>query len=162
MFLQEIVFTYNLKNENRILPYNSKLKDFARELRKNSTYAEIELWKILKGKQMHGYDFHRQKPIDNYIVDFYCPELKLAIEVDGSSHIDQDKKDKVRQDSLEKFGICFLRFTEKDVLSNLEGVWKAIDDLVINLKSTHPLPPLKRGKKCNTISSQEGKILRGL
>jgi len=66
--------------------YNPKLKELARQLRNNSTQSEIRLWQYLKGKQMMGYDFHRQKPIDNYIVDFFCNKLKLAIELDGFSH----------------------------------------------------------------------------
>lgn len=65
----------------KIIPYNPALKEKARELRNNSTKTEILLWLNLKGKQMRGYDFHRQKPIDNYIVDFFCNELMLAIEI---------------------------------------------------------------------------------
>ena len=72
--------------KRKILPYNLKLKELARDLRNNSTKSEVILWLKLKGKQMYGYDFHRQKPIDNYIVDFFCHELMLAIEVDGYSH----------------------------------------------------------------------------
>ena len=66
--------------------YDSKLKEYARHLRNNSTNAEIKLWMQLKGKQMHGYDFHRQKPIGNYIADFFCNKLRLVIEIDGSTH----------------------------------------------------------------------------
>ncbi|TFG35719.1 MAG: DUF559 domain-containing protein, partial [Nitrospirales bacterium] len=66
--------------------YNSKLKDLTKQLRNNSTKAEIKLWNYLKGKQLMGYDFHRQKPIDNYVVDFFCNKLMLAIEVDGYTH----------------------------------------------------------------------------
>lgn len=70
----------------KIIPYNPALKEKARELRNNSTISEIFLWQFLKGKQMLGYDFHRQKPLDEYIVDFFCNELMLAIEIDGESH----------------------------------------------------------------------------
>ncbi|MEX0360394.1 MAG: endonuclease domain-containing protein, partial [Allomuricauda sp.] len=63
----------------KIIPYNPKLKELARQLRNNSTKAEIILWQKLKRKQLHGYDFHRQKPIDNYILDFFCHELMLGI-----------------------------------------------------------------------------------
>ena len=76
--------------KRKIIPYNPKLKELARELRNNSTKAEIILWLKLKNKQLYGYDFHRQKPIDNYIVDFFCQELMLAIEVDGYSHQFED------------------------------------------------------------------------
>ncbi|NJR63962.1 MAG: DUF559 domain-containing protein [Cyanobacteria bacterium CRU_2_1] len=69
-----------------ILPYEPHLKELARQLRKNMTLGEVILWNHLKGKQLHGYDFDRQRPIDRFIVDFYCKELMLAIEIDGSSH----------------------------------------------------------------------------
>lgn len=71
---------------------------------------------------MEGYDFHRQKPIGNYIVDFFCEELMLAIEIDGVSHDEKYYCDIKRQKELEKFGIRFLRFQDIDVKRNLEGV----------------------------------------
>ena len=77
------------KAKRNILPYNPALKDKARELRNNSTKTEILLWTFLKGRQLRGFDFHRQRPIDEYIVDFFCSELMLAIEIDGVSHIGQ-------------------------------------------------------------------------
>ena len=109
------------------LAYNPKLKQFAKDLRKNGTYAEVVLWLHLKKKQMHGYDFHRQKPIGNYIVDFYSPKLMLAIEIDGYSHIDKGEEDEQRQQELEKLGVSFLRFKEYEVKKNLEGVLMAIE-----------------------------------
>ncbi len=83
-----------MKQRRKIIPYNPKLKEFARQLRNNSTKSEIYLWKHLKGKQMMGYDFHRQKPLDNFIVDFFCHELMLAIEIDGYTHIHEEVQDK--------------------------------------------------------------------
>ena len=77
-----------------ILPYNPKLKEKARHLRNNSTKAEIRLWLYLKGRQMMGYDFHRQKPIDNFIVDFFCRELMPAIELDGYTHTFEEVADR--------------------------------------------------------------------
>ena len=68
--------------------YNPKLKKLARNLRNNMTLPEVILWNQLKGRKL-GFDFHRQKPIDNYIVDFFCSKLKLIIEVDGNIHIDK-------------------------------------------------------------------------
>ena len=68
------------------LKYNPKLKRVARMLRKNSTLSEVLLWNELKGKKLMGIDFHRQKPIGNYIVDFFSPELRLVIEIDGITH----------------------------------------------------------------------------
>ena len=70
----------------KIIPYQPYLKEYARKLRTKSTKSEIVLWKCLKGKQMRGYDFHRQKPLLDYIADFFCHELLLVIEVDGASH----------------------------------------------------------------------------
>ncbi len=72
--------------KRKIIPYNPKLKELARTLRNNSTKSEIILWQHLKSKQMMGFDFHRQKPIGNFIVDFFCHELMLAVELDGYSH----------------------------------------------------------------------------
>jgi very-short-patch-repair endonuclease len=73
-------------SRRKIIPYNPKLKPLAKQLRHNMTVAEVLLWNRLKGKQMRGYDFDRQRPIDEYIVDFYCKDLMLAIEIDGASH----------------------------------------------------------------------------
>lgn len=106
---------------NRIITYNSKLKELARDLRKQGIYSEVVLWKELKGKKM-GFDFHRQKPIDDYIVDFYCSELMLAIEVDGNSHNDKSEYDKKRQRRLESLGISVLRFKDFEVTKNVSAV----------------------------------------
>jgi very-short-patch-repair endonuclease len=84
----------NMKRK-KIIPYNPNLKEIAKQLRKNSTPSEILLWRYLKGKQMFCYDFDRQKPIDNFIVDFFCNELTLAIEIDGDTHnykFEEDRK----------------------------------------------------------------------
>lgn len=86
--------------------------------------AEVILWLQLKGRQLNGYKFRRQYSIDKFVVDFYCPELKLAVEVDGDSHyVDGAKeRDEGRQKIIENAGIRFLRFTNKDVYDNLNGV----------------------------------------
>jgi very-short-patch-repair endonuclease len=91
------------------------------------THGEILLWNELKGKRL-GFRFSRQIPIDNFIVDFYCKDLMLVIEVDGESHYhdDQPAKDKVRQDRLESLGIRFLRFDDSDVKNNISWVVKEI------------------------------------
>jgi very-short-patch-repair endonuclease len=78
---------------NIIIPYNPQLKERARELRKNPTLAEKILWRELRKKQL-GYEFHRQIPIDHFVVDFYCHELMLVIEVDGASHDSDDARAK--------------------------------------------------------------------
>jgi very-short-patch-repair endonuclease len=115
--------------KNSILPYNPKLKELARQLRNNSTETEIYLWLKLKGKQMYGYDFHRQKPIDNYIVDFFCHKLMLAIEVDGYSHelIEIYKKDTIKEKRLNDLGINVLRFSDQEVLKDMENVIRVIE-----------------------------------
>ena len=115
-----------MKRKN-ILPYNPILKDLARELRNNSTLSEVLLWMHLKGGQMLGHDFDRQKPIDNFIVDFFCNELMLAIEVDGETHNYRMNRDKERQKRLEGLGIWFLRFTDEEVKQNIEGVVEEIE-----------------------------------
>lgn len=110
---------------NKILPYNPKLKAYARKLRKSAVLSEVILWKAIK-KRSFGIEFHRQVPIDNYIVDFYCHELMLAIEIDGSIHELEEVKanDIVRQKRLEQLGINFIRFEDFDVKNNIEFVLK--------------------------------------
>ena len=110
----------------KLLPYDPRLKTVARMLRNNMTLAEILLWNQLKQKRLLGYDFHRQKPIDEYVVDFFCPRLSLAIEIDGDSHEGKLEKDSQRQYDIEKFGIHFLRFPDEEVKQNLDGVLETI------------------------------------
>lgn len=91
--------------KRKIIPYNPRLKELAKKLRKQGILSEVLLWKELKGKKLLGYDFHRQKPIDEYIVDFYCAELNIVIEIDGSSHNDKFENDIIRQNKLEELGL---------------------------------------------------------
>jgi very-short-patch-repair endonuclease len=112
-----------------IIGYERYLKELARKLRQNMTLGEVLLWQRLKRKQMRGYDFDRQRPIDRYIVDFYCKDLKLAIEIDGSSHDGEAAKvnDDIRQERLESLCVRFLRFTDTDVKRNMEMVVDSIE-----------------------------------
>lgn len=110
-----------------IIPYNPKLKERARQLRKNMTLSEVLLWNRLKGGQVLGLDFDRQRPLDEFIVDFYCKELMLAIEIDGRSHDVKKEKDKRRQRRLELFGVRFLRFWDGEVKRDLDGVVRRIE-----------------------------------
>ena len=103
------------------------MKEIARKLRNKSTLSEVLLWRELKGKKMKGYDFHRQKPLDNFIVDFFCNELMLAIEIDGVSHKEKYKADQERQKILEAFGINFLRFADIKVKNDLNQVLNVIE-----------------------------------
>ena len=124
-----------------ILPYNPKLKQLARDLRQNMTLSEVLLWNELKNKKLCSCGFSRQRPIDEFIVDFYCKELMLAIEIDGSSH-DTDEayaKDLNRQMILENLGVRFLRFKDLDVKRNMANVLKEIENWIEQSRQeTHP------------------------
>lgn len=87
---------------------------------------------------MSGFDFHRQKPIDNYIVDFFCHELMLAIEIDGISHTWEDVavNDEIRQRQIEDLGIQFLRFDDKDIKQNMSFVLNTIHDWIEEHKNS--------------------------
>ena len=113
----------------KIIPYHPKLKELAKKLRKNMTLGEVLLWNELKQKRMLGYDFDRQKPIDNFIVDFYCKDLQLAIEVDGNSHNSDEaiEKDVIRQKRLESLGVKFLRFDDIEVKKDMVNVLRTIE-----------------------------------
>jgi very-short-patch-repair endonuclease len=96
----------------QIIPYNSNLKEVAKTLRKSTTYSEVKLWNRLKNFQMMEYDFDRQRPMLNYVTDFYCKDIFLAIEVDGITHHDENVflKDEVRDEELSEYGVTVLRF----------------------------------------------------
>jgi very-short-patch-repair endonuclease len=118
---------------NKIIPYNPRLKELARELRKNSTFAEVLVWMNIKGK-CYGYEFHRQVPIDEYIVDFYCHELHLAIEIDGNTHDYNFEKDDLRQKKLEGLGVNFIRFNDRDVKQNINDILRAIEFVISEIE----------------------------
>jgi len=122
----------------KIIPYNPDRVAFAKKLRNNMTLAEIALWREVKNKKL-GVRFSRQITIDQYIVDFYCKDIQLAIEVDGSIHFEeeQQKKDAKRQKRLESLGVNFIRFNNSDVKNNLDFVLSKIKDKIENLKN-HP------------------------
>ena len=111
-----------------MLPYNGNLKQYSRQLRKNMTDAERHLWAKIRMKQLKGYQFYRQKPIGDYIVDFFCPRAKLVIEVDGSQHLYDEtiEYDRIRDDYLSSLGLRILRFTNTDVLTHIERVVESI------------------------------------
>jgi len=111
------------------------------------TDAERLLWSKLRGKQLNGLQFYRQKIIDNYIVDFYCPKLKLVIEVDGGQHYSAEgrEKDKKRDNDMMRVGITVLRFSDREVLGQLDVVLEKIWGRLSFIKS--PLTPLcQRGE----------------
>ena len=111
---------------NRIIPYENELKNRARSLRKESTLSEVLLWNELKGKKLKGYQFHRQVPMLKYIVDFYCHELQLAVEIDGPSHEKKEKYDSKRQYELEQWDVRFLRFADDKIKKEMAKVLKSI------------------------------------
>lgn len=127
-----------------MLDYNKNLKIYAQNLRNNSTKAEILLWLKLKNKQLLGYQFYRQKPIGNYIVDFYCPKAHLIIELDGSQHYNQEgiSKDGQRDKYLNDLGFIVLRFSDREVFTNINGILLKIE---IILGKIPPTPLLQRG-----------------
>lgn len=109
------------------LPYKKTLTTLARENRKNPTKAESRIWnEVLRNRKFAQYKFVRQKPIDGYIVDFYCSELRLVIEIDGDSHTEMVEYDQERTKILSGYGLSVVRYSNEDVLKNIEGVY---DDL---------------------------------
>ncbi len=121
----------------KIIPYNPDLVSLAKKLRKNMTLGEIALWREIKGKKI-GFQFSRQIPIDQFIVDFYCKDLRLAIEVDGSIHFKEGhpERDEKRQRPLESLGVKVIRFSDTDVKNNLSQVLDEIQDEIEKLKLT--------------------------
>ncbi len=133
------------------LPYNKKLKEFSRDLRSHSTLSEILLWQKLRSSQFRGYAFNRQKPLGNYIVDFYCLKLDLVIEIDGNSHFFEESvvEDQERQKVIERMGLNFLRFSDLEVKrsmpSVLEEIGYFIDDFE-GIMAKNPPCPLGKGE----------------
>ncbi|MBN1177101.1 MAG: DUF559 domain-containing protein [Dehalococcoidales bacterium] len=128
-----------------MLPYNKKLKEPARKLRENMTDAEKCLWSRLRSKHL-GYMFSRQKPIGDYIVDFYCHKARLVVEVDGGQHftVDTASNDRVRDEYMRSLGLTVLRFSNSDVMKNTDGVTETIYKFL----EKNPLnPPLRKGDK---------------
>jgi very-short-patch-repair endonuclease len=119
----------------KFIPYNPKLKLLARKLRQEMTFGEVLLWNELKEDKLLGFDFNRQCCLDEYIVDFYCKELMLAIEIDGQAHNRDGAfvKDEVRQKRLESLGAYFVRFNEAEVKYDRLNVLRAIEATIIDL-----------------------------
>jgi very-short-patch-repair endonuclease len=119
-------------------------KEKRRQLRKDQTYCEKIVWLYLRDRKTLGYKFRRQYSVDKYVIDFYCPELKLAVEIDGSIHDQPDQKeyDARRQEHIEKFAIIFVRITNEELLGNPNMAFKRIEDAIkiIASKWTSPQP----------------------
>jgi len=110
------------------VPYNKNLKEYSRDLRNHSTLSEVLLWQKLKASQFRGYAFNRQKPLGNFIVDFYCKKIQLVIEIDGDSHYYAESvvKDRRRQLILEKMNLSFIRFLDREVKKSMSFVLQEI------------------------------------
>jgi len=121
----------------KFIPYDKELVYRARELRKSETEAERIFWiKILKNKKLIDFKFTRQKPVGNFIVDFYCAKLKLAIEIDGGIHKFQKTRDDERDNLLkQKFGLRILRYKNEDVLNNTKFI---LDDFIERINKYNP------------------------
>ena len=119
------------------IPYQKKLVEKARVNRKNPTAAEKKMWfKMLRNRAFRGLKFTRQKPLDKYIVDFYCSKLLLAIEIDGDSHVAQQEYDKERTKRLGDYGITVIRYTNREVLESLSGVFDDLNEKVEMLEES--------------------------
>jgi very-short-patch-repair endonuclease len=116
----------------RVIPYNHILIKLARKNRKNPTPGELRLWQKLRANRSNNIDFVRQKPLLNFIVDFYSKELELAIEVDGGSHENKEvqENDLIKESQLLEYNITILRFTEKEVLLEIDKVLEIIENFI--------------------------------
>lgn len=114
-------------------PYIKALKTHSQILRNTQTEAEKRLWYRVRNDQL-GLRFYRQKPLLNYIVDFYCPKAKLVIELDGSQHYQPDyqEKDRLRDAALASLGLTVLRFDNYRVMTDIENV---IEEIWLSLQS---------------------------
>jgi len=123
----------------QILPYEPHLVKLAKQLRKNMTLSEVVLWNELKNGKMMNYDFDRQKPIGSFIVDFYCKDLFLAIEVDGSTHFEKEvlQNDLKRQKELERLQVSFLRFNALVIIENVQIAVDVIQKWIVNYEAIH-------------------------
>lgn len=122
-----------------MIPYNKNLKELSKSLRGNLTEAERHLWTRLRLKHL-GYVFYRQKPVGDYIVDFYCPKAKLVIEVDGGRHftVDTASNDKVRDEYMRSLGLMVLRFSNSEVLKDTDSVAEIIYKLLGKIRHSAP------------------------
>ena len=130
------------------LHYNKTIeKPKRKSLRHNMTQPEVILWSKLKGNNIGGHKFRRQYSVDQFVLDFYCPQLKIAIEVDGESHVSNDamEYDHSREEHIKQFGIMFLRFTNNDVRNNLSGVLNKILETVREREKSLLSPPYQGG-----------------
>ena len=132
-----------------MLLYRRDLKQRARHLRDHMTESERLLWSRLRKKQLLGVQFYRQKPMGDYIVDFYAPKVKLVIEVDGSQHLEEDhiERDKRRDVALIVQGLEILRVNNLEVLQELDAVMEVILEKMLGRLKSPLSPPLGKGER---------------
>ena len=118
---------------------NRRLTQFARAMRAEPTDAERKLWNLLRFKALGGYRFRRQRPVAGYILDFYCPAVRLAVELDGGQHSDGDRVtyDQIRSARLNELGVRVLRFWDDEILKHPEAV---ADEILRELERRSPPP----------------------
>ena len=111
-----------------------------KQLRKNQTDAEKKLWMILRNRQLAGVKFRRQFSIGRYILDFYCPEFRIGIEADGGQHYENKyrQKDELRTEELKTLGVEILRFDDREILTNIDGVYEIIQRTIEKKKDNPP------------------------
>lgn len=123
--------------------YNiEELKHLRRALRKQPIPSEILMWSVLRGRKFMNLKFRRQYGLGRYIIDFYCPSLHLAIEVDGESHTwpGAPERDRIRQEWIVKQGVTVVRFLSSEVINNIDGVLQRLEEVVKTVGSKNPPP----------------------
>lgn len=142
--------------------FNKKeLRERRQVLRRNMTQPEIVLWMKLKRKQIDGHRFRRQYSVASYVMDFYCPDLRLAIEIDGASHDRPNAKeyDQEREEQINQLGITIIRFTNSQIETKLEEVMQYIRETSASLRGskaiTYPLVKGKTQKGSKTMNKKE-------
>ena len=140
-----------------MLRYNPKLKSAGRTLRTNLTDSEQHLWARLRRKQILGVQFYRQKPLGQYVVDFYAPRARLVVEVDGAQHLEaaQVEHDQQRTAYLERQGLKVLRFNNLEVLQEIEAVVEEIYRAVRETVNPPLIPPLPKGGNVGSVRHHE-------
>ncbi len=128
--------------KNKFRTYNQELKKYARDNRKEMTPAEKKMWDcILRIGELDKYKFLRQKPLGNFIVDFYCSKLNLAIEIDGDTHDKQQDYDLHRTTYLENAGVKVIRFYNSDIMNNKTGVYEHLLGVIEDIEKNNEVNP---------------------